>query len=191
MTVLSKCVWAPNDPEWNQDTDCDDQYIGPSLPTKELGLTNTFTIMGNLRIFAQFDYRGGHYQWCAICSIRSRSDRNTWDINTGGTELNPDVSDLDVAALRSLQTLSHISAADFIKFRELSLTYSLPASWGGFFSSNRWSFTLSGRNLWMWTKYEGTGDPEVQFNSTSTFTRLDYASTPQTRRLSASMRVSF
>ena len=63
--------------------------------------------------------------------------------------------------------------------------------WGSIFASSRWSFTLAGRNLWLWTKYKGYGDPEVQFNSTSTFTRLDYASTPQTRRLTASLRVSF
>jgi hypothetical protein len=50
---------------------------------------------------------------------------------------------------------------------------------------------LAGRNLFVWTKYEGRGDPEVQFNPNSSFTMLDYASTPQTRRLSASMRVTF
>jgi hypothetical protein len=189
ITVLSKCTWNPA--EGSNQSACDDIYIGPSTPTREIGFTNTFTVFGNFRIFTQFDYRGGHYQWCAICSIRSRSDRNTWDINTGGTELNPDVSELDVRALRSLQTISHISSADFIKFRELSLTYQIPGSWGSFFRSSRWSITLSGRNLWLWTKYEGTGDPEVQFNSNSTFNRLDYASTPQVRRISASMRVTF
>jgi TonB-linked SusC/RagA family outer membrane protein len=200
MTVLSKCTWAPGKEvtkrdgsrgPWVQSEDCDDIYLGPSVPTKEIGLTNTFTLFGNIRIFSQFDYRGGHYQWCAICSIRSRVDRNTWDINTGGTDLNPDVSEQDVAALRSLQTLSHISKADFIKWRELSVTYTLPSSWGGFFTGSRWSVTLSGRNLWMWTKYEGTGDPEVAFSATSSFSRLDYASTPMTRRLAASVRVSF
>jgi TonB-linked SusC/RagA family outer membrane protein len=189
ITVLSKCQW--NADEGGNQSACDDIFIGPSTPTREIGFTNTFTVLGNFRIFAQFDYRGGHYQWCAICSIRSRSDRNTWDINTGGTELNPDVSELDVRALRSLQTISHISSADFIKFRELALTYQIPGSWGGFFRRSRWSITVSGRNLWMWTKYEGTGDPEVQFNSNSSFSRLDYASTPQVRRVSASMRVTF
>jgi hypothetical protein len=191
VNVLSSCRWAPSDPTWDQATECDDIYIGPSRPTREAALTNTFTVFGNLRIFSQFDYRGGHYQWCAICSINSRIDLNTWDVNTGGTELNPGVSDTDVKVLESLQTLSHITKADFIKFRELSLTYTLPSSWGRFFRGSRWSFTLAGRNLAVWTKYKGRGDPEVQFDPTYTFTMLDYASTPQTRRLSASMRVSF
>ncbi len=160
-TVQSSCSWRPSDPTWDQATECDDIYIGPSRPTKEAAFTSTFTLFGNLRIFGQFDYRGGHYQWCAICSINSRSDRNTWDVNTGGTDLNPDVSDADVEAFRSLQTISHISSAEFLKFRELSLTYTLPTSWGQFFRGSRWSFTVSGRNLFVWTAYEGRGDPEV------------------------------
>ena len=52
-----------------------------------------------LRIFTQLDYRGDFYQWCAICSINTRIDLNTWDVNTGGTALNPNVSIADVLAL--------------------------------------------------------------------------------------------
>jgi hypothetical protein len=166
--------------------------MGPSRPTREAALTNTFTLFGNLRVFTQFDYRGGHYQWCAICSIRSRIDLNTWDVNTGGTPLNPGVSAADVEVLQSLQTLSHISKADYVKFRELSLTYSLPTKWtrvGPF--AGQWAVTVSGRNLKVWTKYKGSGDPEVQFDPTSSFQMLDYAATPQTRRLTASLRVNF
>jgi TonB-linked SusC/RagA family outer membrane protein len=191
VNVLNECRWAPSDPDWDQARDCDDIYMGPSRPTREAAFTSTFTLFNNFRIFAHFDYRGGHYQWCAACSLGTRIDLNTWDVNTGGTDLNQDVSVADVLALQSLQTKSHISQADYVKFRELSLTYSLPQIWTRFIPGSRWSLTLSGRNLAMWTKYKGKGDPEVQFNPNSTFTLLDYAATPQTRRLSASMRVSF
>jgi TonB-linked SusC/RagA family outer membrane protein len=192
VTVLSSCRWAPSDPTWNRDTDCDDIYMGPSRPTREAALGTTLTLFNDFRISTQFDYRGGFYQWCAICSINSRVDRNTWDINTGGTSLNPGVSEADVLALRTRQTLSHISKADFIKFRELSLTYSLPQHLAQYVPGGaQYDITLAGRNLWLWTKYEGRGDPEVQFNPNNTFTMLDYASTPQTRRLSASIRVRF
>lgn len=191
-TVQGSCRWAPSDPTWDQDAECDDIYMGPSRPTREISTGGTFTLFNNLRIGTQFDYRGGHYQWCAICSINSRVDLNTWDINTGGTALNPKVTEADVEALRSLQTKSHISQADYIKLRELSLTYSIPASLAQYIPGGaQYDITVAGRNLWMWTKYEGKGDPEVQFNPTSTFTMLDYASTPMTRRISASMRVRF
>ena len=191
-TVLNTCRWAPDDPNWNRERDCQDIYVGPSRPTREAALSNAFTLFRNFRLFTQFDYRGGHYQWCAICSINSRIDLNTWDVVSGGTPLNPDVSAADVEVLRSLQTRSHISKADFVKFRELSLTYSLPESWTRFGGlGSRWSITLSGRNLAVWTKYEGRGDPEVQFDPTDQFTMLDYASTPQTRRLTVSLRTTF
>ena len=191
-TVRGSCRWAPSDPTWNQAAECQDIYMGPSIPTTEASLTNTFTLFGSLRIFTQLDYRGDFYQWCAICSINSRADLNTWDVNTGGTALNPGVSAADVEALRSLQTKSHISRADFVKFRELSVTYTLPERWTQFLRpGSRWALTVSGRNLAIWTKYKGRGDPEVQFDPNNTFTMLDYASTPQTRRLSVSMRVTF
>ena len=190
-TVQSSCRWAPSDPTWDQAADCDDIYLGPSRPTREAALTNTLTFFRNFRVSTLFDYRGGHYQWCAICSINSRIDLNTWDINTGGTPLNPDVSAADVEVLRSLQTKSHITKADNIKFRELSLTYDFPQTWTRFVPGSRWSLTLAGRNLKIWTKYKGRGDPEVQFDPGDAFTLLDYASTPQTRRLSASLRVTF
>jgi hypothetical protein len=78
-----------------------------------------------------------------------------------------------------------------MKFRELSLTYSVPERWTRALPGSRWSATLSGRNLALWTKYKGKGDPEVQWDPTSTFQMLDYASTPQTRRLTGSFRVTF
>jgi TonB-linked SusC/RagA family outer membrane protein len=191
VTVLANCRWAPTDPTWNQATDCDDIYMGPSRPTREAAVTNTFTLFQNFRIFAMFQYAGGHYQWCAACSLGTRIDLNTWDVNTGGTPLNPDVTVADVLALRSLQTKSHITKADYIKFRELALTFQVPQAWTRLMPGSRWSATVAGRNLGLWTKYEGKGDPEVQFDPNSTFNILDYASTPQTRRLSASIRVTF
>jgi hypothetical protein len=191
VTVLSSCRWAPNEADWDREAECDDIYMGPSRPTREAAFTSTFSLFNDFRIYTQFDYRGGHYQWCAACSLGTRVDVNTWDVTTGGTPLNPDVTVADVLALRSLQTRSHISKADYLKFRELSLTYSVPTRLTTFLPGSRFSVTVAGRNLALWTKYEGKGDPEVQFDPGSTFSMLDYASTPQTRRLSASMRVTF
>jgi TonB-linked SusC/RagA family outer membrane protein len=191
VTVLNNCRWAPSDPAWDRAAECDDIYMGPSRPTREAAFTNTFTLFRDFRIYTQFDYRGGHYQWCAACSLGTRVDLNTWDVNTGGTTLNPDVTVADALALRSLQTFSHISKADYLKFRELALSYTVPQRWTRALQGSRWTVTLSARNIGLWTKYKGKGDPEVQWDPSSTFQMLDYASTPQTRRLSASFRVTF
>ncbi|NNF29317.1 MAG: SusC/RagA family TonB-linked outer membrane protein [Gemmatimonadetes bacterium] len=160
-------------------------FVGPQLPTREIGLSNTFTLFGNLRVFTQLDYKGGNYQWCAICSIRNRIDQNTFEVN------NPDADPTEVLVWRSLQTKTHIFPADFIKFRELSLSYSLPNEWTSRWGASRTTVTVSGRNLWMWTDYEGTSDPEVTFYSRSDFNQLDYASAPMMRRFTASVSMQF
>src|SRR5690606_839546 len=36
-------------------------YVGPSTPTREASLTNTFTMFGNLSLYTYLDYKGGHY----------------------------------------------------------------------------------------------------------------------------------
>ncbi len=160
-------------------------FLGPQLPTREIAFSNTFTFLGNLRVFAQFDYKGGHYQWCAICSIRNRIDRNSWEVN------NPDADPVEVLVWRSRQTRTHLFPADFLKFRELAVSYTLPTDLSNAFRADRATVTLSGRNIWMWTRYGGTSDPEVTFYSTREFSELDYASTPMTRRLAASIALQF
>ncbi len=160
-------------------------FVGPQLPTREIALSNTFTLMGNLRLFTQFDYKAGHHQWCAICSIRNRIDRNSWEVN------NPDADPVEVLVWRSRQTKTHLFPADFLKFREIALSYTLPTDLSNAFRADRATVTLSGRNIWMWTKYGGTSDPEVTFYSQREFNELDYASTPMTRRFAASVALQF
>lgn len=167
------------------------EYVGPSLPTREIGLTNTFTIFDNFRVFANMDYKGGHHQWCAICSIRNRADLNTWLIN------DPNGDPTEKLVARSLQTKMWVKPADFIKLREVSLSYQLPGEFAGRMGFENASVTVAARNLWMWTKYKfsepgmGSPDPEVNFSSNDRFGRTDYASIPMLRTFSASLRFTF
>ena len=163
-------------------------YVGPMLPTREIAFTNTVTLFNNLQLYANLDYKGGNYQWCAICSIRNRIDQNTFEVN------DPNATPEQLALWTSRQTATHIVPADFIKLRELSATYSLPGSWSQRFGADVAALTLSGRNLFIWTDYDdrtGMADPEVVFDTSESFEALDYASTPMLRRLMLSLRVSF
>lgn len=166
-------------------------YEGPSNPTREIGFANSFTILDNFRVFANLDYKGGHYQWCAICSVRSRIDLNTRLTN------DPNADPVDVAVATSLQTKTFIKPADFIKLREISVSYRIPSSLLSNVRLDDATVTLAGRNLWMWTKYEfdqegfGSPDPEVNFDSQSRFGRTDYASIPMLRTFSLGLRLNF
>ncbi len=174
------CVWDVQHPE-----NCNETFVGPQLPTRQIGLTNTFSLLGALRLYAFLDYQGGHYQWCALCSVRTRIDQNTQQIN------DPNLDPVEKARLLSLQTKEFIYPADFIKLRELSLTYTLPRRWVSRYGFSRAALTVSGRNLWLATKYKGSADPEVAFTSTAEFTTSDYASIPQLRRWLISMAFNF
>jgi len=167
-------------------------YVGPSIPTRQIGLANTVTVLGNLKLFANLDYQGGHYQWCAICSIRTRIDRNTQQIN------DPNLDPVQYKVLTSLQTRTWIMPADFIKLRELSVTYMIPGRYLRGAGVSGASLSLGARNLWMWTRYKGTGDPEANFYSVAQsatsggdYTSIDYDSVPMLRRLTATLRLSF
>ncbi len=159
-------------------------YMGPSIPTREVAFSNTFTLFDRFRVYGLFDYKGGHY----IFNVKDwRRDRSgvSWET------VNPN-ADPDEVLVRQFasQTFMDIQKADFIKLRDLSVSYDLPPSWLNSFGVSRSTLTLAGHNLKIWTDYP-EGDPEVNFTGNDTFNRNDSWTVPQTRRLSASLTVSF
>lgn len=66
----------------------------------------------------------------------------------------------DHLALAPFSGLNQIKPGDFLRLREVSLTYTLPASTLDPLRLDGLSVTLSGRNLWLTTRYGGV-DPEV------------------------------
>jgi hypothetical protein len=163
----------------------DTSYVGPSQPTREIGLTNTLTLFGNLRLYAFVDYKGGHYLWSAREWWRSFNQNISQWVN------DPTISDADRAAYATGATRLFIDNADFIKLREISATYTLPRSWAEKFRARGMSFTLAGRNLGLWTKYDLGADPELNFSGDATFTRTDYMSVPMMRYYTATVNLSF
>jgi hypothetical protein len=88
-----------------------------------------------------------------------------------------------------------VQQADFLKLRELSLSYDLPLRITRRFNASGASIRVAGRNLWMWTKYEGA-DPEVNSyaargGTNISFIRADTYSVPQLRRFSAQLNLTF
>jgi TonB-linked SusC/RagA family outer membrane protein len=163
----------------------DTSYVGPSQPTREFGLTNTITLFGNLRLYAFADYKGGHYLWSAREWWRSFNQNISQYVN------DPAIPAEDRAAYATGASALFIDKADFIKLREVSATYTLPRSWAEKFRARGMSFTLSGRNLALWTKYDLGTDPELNFSGDATFTRTDYMSVPMMRYYTATVNLSF
>lgn len=161
-------------------------YRGPSVPTREVSLSGGILLFGRLRVHGLADYKGGHYQF-NLKDWRRDQAGVSWE--TANPAANPD----DVLVRRYIpQTFVHIQRADFVKLRDLSMSYDLPSRLlHGV--ARRATLTLAGHNLKIWTRYGGA-DPEVNIGGpdrTSTFSRIDHWTVPQTRRYSAAVALAY
>ncbi len=173
------------------------RYLGPSMPTREASLSNTVTFRGNLRLHTLLDYKGGHY-------LLNMTD---WKRCTAG--VCAEVNDPNVTPTRTAMLQADLKAndalytqrADFIKVREVSLTYTLPPEWSSRFRADRVALSVAAHNLgYLWKPYYKGLDPEVTFNGvnqpagdgqTFGWVRMDYWTVPMLRRLTVSVDVSF
>lgn len=174
------------------------KYVGPSDPTYEGSLSNTVTLFGNVRLYALIDFKGGNYLFDQKDRNRDQtSNRNSLRFNDPSHPL----SSADSAYYSGNATLPWIVPADFIKLRDVSVSYTLPPSLTRRISSDAVTLTLSGHNLgFISKKYPGI-DPEVNFFGSGTFRtgttnfiqfiRVDSYTLPMLRRFTASLNVSF
>lgn len=158
-------------------------YLGPSQPTREASLTNTFTVMNNLQLYTFVDYKGGHYLYNMVQRARD-ADGVSWEVN------NPDRDPQDYATRISGSDIAYIQKADFLRLREVSATYNVPSRFTGRFRTDNLSLSLAGRNLALWSKYPGS-DPEVNVEGVDNFTRGDFYSVPNLRQIVATVNVRF
>jgi TonB-linked SusC/RagA family outer membrane protein len=167
----------------------DTTFIGPSLPTREIAFSNTFSLFRNLSIYSLFDYKGGHYNYRGAELYRCASAQNCWvlnDPNTPATELPV----YRIGAGANTPFGLYIHKADFIKLRDVSVTYTLPQRWISRMPVSSMSATLAGHNLALWSDYPGP-DPEVNTYGNRAFIRGDIYSMPMTRRLTAALNLTF
>ena len=90
-------------------------------------------------------------------------------------------------------TTELIQKADFVRFRELSATYTLPGTWASRLGASRASVTVAGRNLGLWTSFPGI-EPEASFNGGTrggAFGQWEQNVLPQLRQFVASVNLNF
>ena len=167
----------------------DTMYIGPSLPTREVAFSNTFTLFKNFSVYSLFDYKGGHYNYRGAELYRCASAQNCAILNDPNTP----ATELPVYRIGNGTTTPfglYIHKADFVKLRDVSVTYTLPARWAARAQASTMSVTLAGHNLALWSDYPGP-DPEVNTYGNRAFIRGDIYSMPMTRRLTAALNLTF
>ncbi|MGQ0643646.1 MAG: SusC/RagA family TonB-linked outer membrane protein [Gemmatimonadaceae bacterium] len=172
------------------------KFIGPSSPTRELGFANTVTLFRNFRLYGLFDYKGGFY-------LFNQKERNRCQAANDNCQRNNDPrarfpqNAADTLLMRELAVwrgataaAAWIEKADFVKLREISLTYTVPTRWVAAARASGASLILTGRNLALWTDYSGL-DPETNSYGGRLFVRADAYASPMTRRLSVAVSLTY
>jgi len=170
------------------------RFLGAADPTREASFGNTFTFLRDFRLYGLLDYKGGFF-------LTNQTD---WSRCVAGVckEVNdPSVPAATVAMLTadlSVNDALYTQPADFIKLRDLSLSYDLPRAFVERFGGQRGALQVAAHNVAiLWTKgYEGL-DPEVNFSGTNgptsywNLSRIDLWSLPNTRRFTVSLDLAF
>jgi hypothetical protein len=123
---------------------------GHTQPTWQLGFNSTMTLWQNLRLYARVDGNGGN--WQSDTEIRALH-------NQGSTLAVIQRNDPLLQEYRSIENDAvGMYEAGFMRLRELSASYTLPATLARRAGASNASVSLAGRNLMMlWTAQNGWG----------------------------------
>ncbi len=138
-------------------------FLGYSIPRTELAFTNGIDFMNRrIRLTAMIDYKGGHKVYNNTERIRCASRFNCQALVDPNASLEEQARVVMVREHPSRSVAGYFEDGDFIRLRELALTYQLPEAWASkLFRGRSMTATASARNLGiLWTKYTGV-DPEA------------------------------
>ena len=148
------------------------EFVGNSLPTFQASLSSSVTLFSVVEVHALLDGKSGFRLFDITNDFRDRFFSNTKGVvlpaSQGGfsaaerlRRLGPYVTESGkrVGGTFGVVDEPYLPKGDFVRFRELSATFSLPHTVTQRLGTTGTSLTLGVRNLALWTKYPG--DPEV------------------------------
>jgi TonB-linked SusC/RagA family outer membrane protein len=140
-----------------------ESYYGPSSPTKNVTLTTGLSLWRDLvRVTTNLDWRGGYQRlqyasWVActlIVNCASSNDPNSPLVDQAAAQ----------AYLAHASNGGYIYDGTFTRLREVSVVVRVPSQLLQRVGARTGSFSLAGRNLFLWTNWPGP-DPEVNSRS--------------------------
>jgi outer membrane receptor protein involved in Fe transport len=151
-------------------------YVGKPTPDWSGSFGGDITLLKNFRVSSMFEFRAGNYFVHDLTGAFRRSHaligRNTLQAaQIEATLLNPAstatqrleaarIWATEMKALTPVDGLNEIHEADFIRWRELSVTYDVPQHLSQRLGTRSLGISLTGRNLGILTRYPGA-DPEM------------------------------
>lgn len=166
------------------------EFMGSPFPTREASLSTGITLFNWVRISGLLDYKGGHKLYNF-----TRGDRCAWEMVCEETYNAAVASISDQLGWIGFNLLGrniseYIEDADFVKLRELSVSFSIPDQYIQQTGMQGARLTFSGRNLKTWTRYSGY-DPEVNTHGQDNFATADYHNQPPVRYLTFRLDFNF
>ncbi|WP_400193823.1 SusC/RagA family TonB-linked outer membrane protein [Hymenobacter sp. B81] len=163
-------------------------------PTFQMSFLNSVTLLRNLELSFLFHWKKDGYN-SNLSSLLKDEGGTSEDWSQPSGQVNADGSPIPLGEYRQgLSAREFIQNAGYVRLREASLYFSLPASlrtslFKDYVKNLR--VGVSGNNLITWTDYRGY-DPEVSnFGAVSNFAQVDVASYPNTRRIFFHLNLDF
>jgi hypothetical protein len=175
----------------------DQVYLGNSTPKLTGGFGPTITFKGRWKLSGFFNFRYGY----DVENATKMTTTNEYGYNNQSTAVlrrwtKPgDVTDIPRALYQSgynwLGSSRYVEDASFLRFRTLTLRYSVPPSGLKKMKIKSLSAYVTAENLITWTKYTGQ-DPEVALPGGNPFAvATDVSLTPPVKMLTLGLTASF
>ena len=141
-------------------------YMGVSAPPQQITFSPGIDLFRKkVRVQTTLDYRGGNHAINITDIVMCDVVFNCIGRNDPHASLEEQARALEYVDPSPVAAGLDTGPGEFIKWRELSLTLTLPSRWARFASAADATIALSARNLQTWTKYKGV-DPENSTNTT-------------------------
>lgn len=173
----------------------DSAVIGSALPTWEGVLETEAAIRRAVRLRALLDWKTGFHVHNGtehnrdLFSSERKVRRDELPTSERLLYFGPYYWPTGVRPITDIGSTPYIQDGSYLRLREVSVTWELPAAWAASFRANAASLTVAGRNLALWSRYPGF-DPEVT-DSTSLLRNYDLFVLPQPSRWTARITVQF
>jgi TonB-linked SusC/RagA family outer membrane protein len=137
-------------------------FLGYPVPRHEVALTNGIELFNHrVRLSGMVDYKGGFKTYNNTERIRCASRNNCSGLINPKSSFREQARTVAVREHPSRTVAGFFEEGDFIRFRELSLTFTAPEQWAQRLRGRNFVASFSARNLGvLWTKYSGV-DPEA------------------------------
>jgi TonB-linked SusC/RagA family outer membrane protein len=138
-------------------------YFGSPGPNRNGGLTQTLSLGSALTFNANWVYWGDSRTFSTTEWYRDKTQANSYY----GVQRRLGKMDPVRAAAIQLADIDHVymSRDDFLRLREVSVSYNLPTAWVQGFGVSRASLLVSAQNMYMWVHPDYTDQTDGKFKN--------------------------